>query len=224
MEWWRDVEGGDVVHGQSLGDKAAKAMAEMEQFASDGRCYVATSWGKDSVVVAHFAALMSLPLVNIWQAGPQHDPDVYRVRDSFLSMFPRTDYQEIVVDDTRSQRDDTERAPSLMVGIERAAAEYGRRYIGGIRADESGARKIRCRVGFLNTCQPIRWWSVADVFGWAAANNLPVHPAYAMTGGGRWSREHIRVSIIGGEKGRQFGRAEWEGEYYGDILRRMSAG
>jgi len=56
------------------------------------------------------------------------------------------------------------------------------------------------------------------------AYNLPVHPAYAMTAGGRWDRKHIRVASLGGQRGAQYGRREWEREYYGDVLRRLEAG
>ena len=65
--------------------------------------------------------------------------------------------------------------------------------------------------------------SAADVFAYLASRQLPVHPAYAMLGGGRYQRDRIRVSSLGGRRGDGMGRAEWEREYYGDILRRLEA-
>jgi hypothetical protein len=93
------------------------------------------------------------------------------------------------------------------------------RHLSGVRADESGVRKIRMRRWGLSTdrtCCPLGWWSKQDAFGYAAAKNLPVHPNYAMLGGGRWPRENLRVDGLGGVRGRGIGRAEWEREYYSD--------
>lgn len=36
-------------------------------------------------------------------------------------------------------------------------------------------------------------------------HNLPVHPAYAMLGSGRWPREHIRVGCIDDPEGAEMG-------------------
>lgn len=72
-------------------------------------------------------------------------------------------------------------------------------------------------------CRPIIDWTTNDVFAALRMLDLPVHPAYAMSGGGRWSRDRLRVDCIGGERGRGIGRAEWEQEYYGDVLRRLAA-
>src|SRR5690606_27886834 len=100
------------------------------------------------------------------------------------------------------------------------------RHLSGVRGDESPGRLIRmCRWGESspNACAPIGRWSVADVLGYLAAHDLPVHPNYAMLGGGRWPREHVRTAEIGDSHGRRMGRAEWEQEYYGDVLARLQA-
>lgn len=226
LDYWRDMEEADQIHGQRLQPKADAAIKIMREFARQP-CYVATSWGKDSVVLSHLLVLsgLQLPLVNIWQEGPKHDPDVARVRDAFLSRF-QCDYRELHVSRQEREQRDTTHDPALDIGIKRAAELLGtRRYIGGTRAAESGARTLRARRGIVVGCgcAPLSWWSDADVFGWLATYDLPVHPAYAMMGGGRWDRARIRVSIIGGAKGTQFGRREWEREYYGDVLRRLEA-
>lgn len=230
LEFWRTTEAADVVHGELIFERGSwrKAVDEMRRFADAGPCYVATSWGKDSVVLSHLLTMsgLRLPLVNVAQHGPQYDVYCPLVRDAFLDRFDVA-YHEIAVDADERGRHDGQHSKGLDEGIAIAAKLLGtRRYIGGVRASESGRRKIRMRtIGLSNadTCQPLGWWSAADVFGWLAFHSLPVHPAYAMTGGGRWDREQIRVSTIGGAKGRQFGRADWEREYYGDVLRRMES-
>ncbi|TXH99574.1 MAG: hypothetical protein E6Q76_19695 [Rhizobium sp.] len=67
----------------------------------------------------------------------------------------------------------------------------------------------------------VRVGRAADVFAYLAFHGLPVHPNYAMLGAGRWPREYLRTAPLGGKRGDQFGRAEWEREYYGDVLRRL---
>lgn len=227
LEWWRIAEAADHEHGLAMlrTDQLQRAVDEMDAFAAAGACYAAVSWGKDSVVIAHLSTCMRrpVPVVNIVQQGPQHDPEVFQVRDAFLADH-KIDYREIVVAADDSAQTDSQRASSLVTGIKIAQRQFGTtRYIGGVRAAESGTRKIRARVGYSGTCQPLSWWSDQDVFGYLKIFDLPVHPAYAMVGGGRYSRGRIRVSIIAGAKGRQFGRDEWEREYYGDVLRRMES-
>lgn len=224
---WNGFEHADILNGATLLRKGRhlRPLEEISWFA-DQPCYVSMSWGKDSVVVAHLCVMNDVPLrfVHIVQDGLQYDPDIPRVRDAFLSRYD-IDYHEIRVSSSKSQRD-TDKAPGLVEGIKLAAEKFGTpRWIGGLRASESSARTIRMRKGvsFGVSCSPIGWWSTSDVFGWLAYHNLPVHPAYACLGGGRYCRDQIRVSIIGGAKARNFGRDEWEREYYGEELRRIEA-
>lgn len=70
-------------------------------------------------------------------------------------------------------------------------------------------------------CRPIGWMSEQDVLAIHAQWKLPTHPNYAMLGGGRWPRHRIRVDSIGSGFGKQYGGAEWEREYYGDVLNRL---
>lgn len=77
-----------------------------------------------------------------------------------------------------------------------------------------------CRWGTTttSTCAPIGFWKNDDVFAYLKKYDLPVHPNYAMLGGGRYKRESIRVAEIGDTHGSGMGRSEWEREYYPDIL------
>lgn len=228
LNHWTVLEEADLVHGKRMisTDKQTIAVQQIHSFASLGRCYIATSWGKDSIAIAHLFVLsgVRIPLVHIVQAGPLKDPYQSVTRDAFLSKYA-CEYHEIIVRGDNCIPANGGRAPQLTKGIKQAAKQFGtRRYISGLRADESGVRKIRARAGIpAGSCWPICWWTTSDVFGWIAYHDLPLHPAYGMTGGGRWNREHLRVSTIGGPKGNQFGRAEWEREYYGDVLRRSEA-
>lgn len=54
--------------------------------------------------------------------------------------------------------------------------------------------------------------------------DLVCRPASDYVCGGRWNRKNIRVAELGDVHGNQFGRSEWELEYYSDLIRRLKAG
>jgi phosphoadenosine phosphosulfate reductase len=93
----------------------------------------------------------------------------------------------------------------------------------GLRAEESSRRRRRMLLGHTlgDSCCPIGMWMARDVFAYLYAHNLPVHPAYAMTFGGRLDRDRLRVSLLGGEEGSGFGREEWEQSYYREAIDRV---
>jgi len=100
-----------------------------------------------------------------------------------------------------------------------ARARHGERHISGVRAQEARVRRLRMIThgeSSPNTCAPIGWWDMADVFAYLHKHDLPVHPAYAQTYGGAFSREDIRVDALGGATGSN--RVEWEGRYYGEEI------
>lgn len=234
LEQWRLDEEIDALNVQRMPlRRLAKQAIEDTRLFAVNCCYVGVSWGKDSVVVAHLAVLLarsggpSLPIVWV-RREPIDNPDCQRVRDRFAEMFPRADLHEVRIDCERdlarperwwpvgrAGRGDDDRPKQ--VGFARAAERFGARYISGVRAAESAQRERRMAssgVSTANTCAPIGWWSTAEVFAYLHANDLPIHPAYAQTGGGLWPRERIRVGSIGGPHGRGHGRAEWERRYY----------
>lgn len=93
----------------------------------------------------------------------------------------------------------------------------------GMRGEESARRRRRMSLGPTvgSSCCPLGLWMARDVFAYLYAHDLPVHPAYAMSFGGRLDRDTLRVSLIGGDQGRGFGRGEWEQRYYPDVIARM---
>lgn len=224
---WEEQEAADQIHGSTprAATRRAYAVKTIADFVICGPCYASVSWGKDSLVLAHLVRLAAPRTPLVWvRVEPIANPDCVLVRDAFLAAFPGP-YEEIEV---RCERDANgwHATGTLEHGFQEAVRRFGRRYINGVRADESGIRKLMMRrlglVG-LHTCRPLGWWSAQDVYGHLAHHELPIHPSYAMCGGGRWPREHLRVSSLGGRRGDQFGRNEWEREYYGDVLRRLEA-
>lgn len=217
LKRWREYEAADHHHVVNW----RPAADEVQQFAKEP-CYCSVSWGKDSVVVAWLVATVAphVPLVWVRPEGAEC-PGCEDVRDQFLAAYdlvyhePRVHWS-IWNDMTISNE----------VCFQPAVAIAGTtRRIVGVRANESGRRKISMRFHGLATaqvCRPIGWWTEQDVFAIHAQHSLPTHPNYAMVGGGRWKRSHLRVDALGGDTGAQFGRAEWEQEYYGDVLARMA--
>lgn len=219
LELWRDYEATDLLHAETIESKVNRSLDAIQAFTGQS-CYGSVSWGKDSVVMSHLI-YRSAPNVPLWFVRPvnrQRTPERDLVRDAFLDRFPVI-YDEIDVPYSKQATD--QECENLFFAAFRS---IGPRHITGIRADESTGRKIRMfRHGLEspNTLAPLGWWTAADVFAYLAKHNLPVNPAYAMLGGGRWDRSQLRVDDLGGNRGRGIGREEWEREYYGDVLRRL---
>lgn len=226
---WQTLQRLDEVTGALLARsrKPQAAIDSIKAFADSGACYVSTSWGKDSVVVTHLLTMtgLRLPVVHIVQEGPQHDPEQERVRDAFLERFD-VEYHEIVVPHASREHRDDGRAhfPALDIGIKEARKRFGERYIGGMRAEESGTRGRAIGSTFrpnAKSCWPIGRWTAQEVFAWLHMHDLPIHPSYACTMGGMLDRGRIRVGIIGGPKGTGHGRRDWEWRYYPDVMREL---
>lgn len=211
---------------KSYSTHVMRAKDALFSFTGAGACYCGTSWGKDSVVVAHLVGTLVPRVPLVWvRVDPDFNPDCLLVRDEFLRRFPAIRYDEIVV--TRDGGKYVAHS-TLGRGMRTAAERYGMRYISGIRAEESGSRKLRMNSFSENTastCAPIGRFSGLDVFTYLLENRLPIHPAYACSMGGTIPHERIRVSPLGGERGARvgdgMGRAEWEDRYYREELIRI---
>jgi phosphoadenosine phosphosulfate reductase len=200
----------------------------MLDFLAAGPFYVGTSWGKDSLVVAHLVAELRLNVPVIWfPAGPVENPDCALVREAFLARHD-VRYIEHEVSELAWKREGLfDVHDGAQAAFARASKRFGGRYASGVRAEESRARRMRmahwgeCS---LNTCAPIGFWKIEDVYAYLASRELPVHPAYACTWGGQFPRETIRVSTIGGVNGNGGllggnGRREWEESYYPETVK-----
>ncbi len=231
---WRELEQGDLLESRrpALAGRVAASLAAVRDFAAKGPCYASVSWGKDSVVLAWLVATAAprVPLVNL-RVSPTRNPDCDAVRDAFLARHP-LDYHEEPVDYGGVDPSlptvvwDRETYRLWDAAWRRVSARFGGRHLSGVRGDESRGRSIRVKRWGLaspNACAPLGHWTQAQVFAALAAAALPVHPAYAMLGGGRWPRDRLRTSEVGDEKGVGCGRRAWESEYYGDVLRRLAA-
>jgi phosphoadenosine phosphosulfate reductase len=224
---WARMEEADAAWARTAAhrQRVARALDVLTCFLRAGHCYVGVSWGKDSTALAHLAwrlqpAGLCAPVV--WFPGRHvENPDNYLVRDAFLAACPLVDYREVEVFDAELAYS-PEGHDGFQAAFERESQAFGRRYVSGIRAEESGRRKLRARrwgESSPNTCAPLSSWGSEDVFAYLHANGLPVHPAYACTLGGRLERGRIRVATLGGRGGTGHGRAEWERAYYSGALR-----
>lgn len=228
LEFWRDLEQADLVHADRAEHrKLVKTSGEaITKFVSEGPCYLGISWGKDSVACAHLLWTFcrdQIPLFHIIEE-PGENPYNTLVKESFLNQYPMS-YHEVIANYRWVTGVDHEVDHQTDLIFLKCFRDFKiQRHISGVRRGESGGRAIRmARFGLTtpNSLAPIGNWRLEDVYAYLAKNNLPVHPNYGMLGGGRWPREKLRVSRVGGMPGRGFGRLEWEKEYYGDLLRRM---
>ena len=222
---WRILSASDSLRGRlsALDRKVARSHEALRKFSESGPFYLSVSWGKESVVAAHLVAAMKLSIPVRWfPAGDVENPDCALVRDEFLRRFD-IDYHEHPATELEWSRDGFylvhDGAQSHFAKVSKA---FGVRYASGIRAEESRARRLRLAhwgENTINTCAPIGWWSLDDVYAYLARYDLPIHPVYACTWGGRYPRERLRVSTIGGVNGGDQGRREWEAYYYPETVR-----
>jgi phosphoadenosine phosphosulfate reductase len=182
-------------------------------------CYIGTSWGKDSVVMLHLFCLTGLKAPVVYVRYTDRDnPDCELVRDDFLKKYDIDSLEEVF-----------EYAKTHNTGAHwrSVAQKYGQYRITGIRNDESGIRRMIYRMygeESKNSCRPLSLWTNKEIFAYIEQQGLPLAPMYGYLGGGRWPREHLRTHSLAGETGDNFGRTEWEREYYPDILAKIQAG
>jgi phosphoadenosine phosphosulfate reductase len=236
LQLWEELHQADMLwyYRHGLRQKVAESLNAILDFSAKGDFYFGTSWGKDSVVALHLVLSVRPQTVVMHLRPSNHNPDCDLVRDRYLEEFEVQYYDEITVDYSGIDRlalphQELDRLTDLRwyAAIHDYERKVSKRHMLGIRADESGGRRIRTLRWGLNSpngSAPIAKWNTQDVFAYLAGNRLPIHPAYAMLGGGRWPRERLRVAEIGDSHGTGGGRREWELEYYGDVLRRIEAG
>jgi len=238
LERWATLEKQDAVVARlkAHARKLESSRGALRRFAERGPFYAGTSWGKDSVCLAHLCQEVAPCATLVWvRIEPVKNPECLLVRDAFLGRYPGAHYHEEVVhyepNETRwrpghGPEKTREVMPAHVRGFRRVVKTIGcSRYASGIRAHESSIRKARMkRCGFetKNTCAPLGWWTASDVFAYLLANDLPVHPAYAYTLHGTWSRDRLRVDALWGPPGQGHGRRAWERHYYPDEYRAMA--
>lgn len=224
LKHWRGLESADALRWQRECGRLERwtrdAMDAIEAFAAEGPCYAGLSCGKDSVLLAWVLRRcveergVFVPLVYV-HVDPHANPHNGLVLDALRE---RGITAETIT--VRCERDTSGAwlgTGRLEAGFAIAAERHGDRYISGVRADESYARRMRLAghgVSTARTCAPLSRWTTADVFAASHGWGLPLHPAYAMTAGGRFPREHLRVATIGGMRGTDRGRREHEMLYY----------
>lgn len=223
---WDRLEKYDAALSRSpaLSTKTARAVDVLREFQPD---YVSVSWGKDSTVLAHLAVEAGYDGPFVWvRVEKWENPDCALVRDAFLARFP-VKYHEYTVEATapRWWEHGAEDQPSSQRtsrgGFTLAEQTHGRRRASGVRAQESRHRRIamaRWGEAGPNAARPIGYWDATDVYAYLHKHNLPVHPAYAQSFAGRLDRQWIRVGSLGGVRGADRGRSEWESAYYPEVV------
>lgn len=234
LELWKKYEEADLIfykmNKEKLEWKENKAIEEIMNF-SKNKCYASVSWGKDSTVLAYliWKSKLNIPIINL-KIIPSQNPYCLKVKDIFLKKY-KLNYIEMIVNynnlyakNLSEAELDKETDKIFFNSFKKIGKIFGNMYISGIRAEESTNRMLRRKkygVTSKNTCAPLSFWKEQDIFSFMNYYDLPIHPNYAMLGGGFWNRKYIRVAEIGDTRGRGHGRLEWEKEYYGDIVNKL---
>jgi phosphoadenosine phosphosulfate reductase len=219
LELWEEYEEIDLLYYEThnMKEKEQKAIKIIQEFNPD---YISISWGKDSVVLAHLCYRAGI----YNYAHFTHKADALyfeNVRNEFLRNY-KINYKEFFKD-IKSIINEFFSFHENKIS-KQASLFFGKKYITGIRIEESAKRKITVMANGViskNSCRPLAYWSEKEIFAYLAFYNLPIHPNYAMLGSGRFRREKLRVGPHW--MGVQHGNELWEKEYYQDILNRLEA-
>lgn len=220
LDAWRAASARDPVWADTPAyrERVEEAELRLYRWGRDKDFYAGTSWGKDSVALAHMLAqyLPGKPLVWI-REEPTKNPDCLLVRDEFLRRFPAVRYDEITVHCRIDEAGNPHATGTLEAGFAEAARRYGANHISGVRRYEAAGREKHFRASggeTDRTLAPLIRWTGDDVFAYLAEHDLPVHPVYAMSMGGVIDRSKLRVASLRGRSGAGMGRREWEDLYY----------
>lgn len=225
--WEREARFDPVLaQDRRLDQLTAQAIDIIRMFADQGPCHAGTSWGKDSVVLAHLVLQADVDVPVVWateETGDHENPDCYTVRDTFLEMHPDLDYLEWTFRWRVPLRpepgwDDPANHQDVLAEMN---ADLAPRYLSGVRQDESSTRKVAvAKHGLIsaNTARPIGHWTAQHIWAYLERHQLPIHPAYAMNFAGSFDRNRLRVHSLG-TLGGGAKRYLWEDRYYPDIVR-----
>lgn len=167
--------------------------------------YVACSWGKDSLVLAHLVWLQN-PKIPIFHIGSQHQDklDNYsEVEENFIDRFPCQYFRvDLGLKNAKSTFAEIKGTLPLLAFI-------------GLRAEESAHRKktlslnkliYEYKGGGYRAC-PLAWWSWRDIWAYIVYQNLTYLRSYdnEFNLGKNLSRTSVH---IGSGRGANFGRFE----------------
>ena len=217
---WKEASAAD--HGVASTTRHRRLVESTEErmvrWSRDRSGVVSVSWGKDSVVLAHMASqLLDWPLMyrRIW---PLDSPHTTSVRDEFLAHYPVRYHEVFSV--VAPPRGPVEHRTAVRASRRRAIKLFGPCRIMGVRAAESPDRELfRAATDgeTKHTLSPMIDWTAVDVWAYLAHHDLPIHPAYGFSLSGAIARDQLRVSALGGERGRGHGRHEHEAVYYPEL-------
>lgn len=225
---WDSIAAMDRLEPRGFGRRLDEARRSIDDFLSGGPAYVGVSWGKDSIVVADLVLRErpEVPLLNCI-VQPVDNPENGAVRDAFMELHPSAALYESEVWCSHDEHG-WHQSGTLEAAFKAFVVASGiDRYISGVRASESSKREMTVRRNGMvgeRTCRPLAHWTGRDIFHYMHVRGLPVHPAYAMSMGGRIDRERLRVAFLEGKAGRGMGRLEIEKHYYREEMLALLGG
>ncbi|MCK9327750.1 MAG: hypothetical protein M0P69_19805 [Bacteroidales bacterium] len=162
--------------------KVRKALTDLAHAFRAGPSYLALSWGKQSIILAHMIWTMDTEVKCVFRKNPLSDliNNFNEVKDSFLSRW-KINYEEL-------EGDTDLKGNGLKYMQENGLTVV----IMGLAADESNGRRItlaaadkfnlyRYSNGFMRSC-PLRHWKIMDIAAYTAAYDLPALDTYKKFG------------------------------------------
>jgi len=221
LELWESYNEADIIY-YNMHDMKEKEKRAVDLIKKINPDYVSISWGKDSTVLAHLC-YKSGHFNYVWFRNQYENPYCYMVKDIYIKKYNINNFEIFKKVSLENIKNDFINFHSLKCH-KIAEKKFGKKYMTGIRIEESGIRKVTILKNGIysnNRSSPIAFWKNEDIFAYLAFYKLPVHPNYAMLGGGRYNRKNIRVGPL--TMASQFGQKQWEKEYYFNEINKINA-
>jgi len=212
------------------------------------RPYISLSFGKDSMVMAHFilSRQPDIPVVYVNCGEWDEWPDTPRVKQAFLQRFPSCHFIELhgpsimeafmragwyVQDEednatARKAQHDYGKSLGDVLNAEAKRRGYDGAFI-GIRKEESRNRlrlfRMRGSLYFAEmrgmwACHPLMHWTGCDVWAYICSHNLPYNELYDLDPRGR---EMARNGAMFGSRSARYGRLVFLQKMYPDWFNRF---
>ena len=178
-------------------DKARSIVAEA---LTTEQTFLASSWGKDSVVMLHITQCLcpAIPIVHVGDAYEDRISNFTEVANTYMQRFPVAEYHHIAVDIAGAS---VTRAINLHDIVER----YPMRLL-GLRMDEGGKRRFSLKKygaiyqyngGGWRAC-PLLDVTWRDIWAYTCLHELPYLDYYDKSGSGH--KRHSRTSSVLSER------------------------
>ena len=169
--------------------KVDQAKASIQEALAIAPAYVACSWGKDSVVLAHLCQQVQQDILIFHYASIESSQGIVDNYPGVIRQYRNRftpNYQELIAEREWANTPDT-----VQDRINACLGSAYRLAFVGLRAEESKPRRIALKKygvihqyqsgrhqGYYRAC-PLAWWGWKDIYAYCVQNDLPLLNRYS---------------------------------------------